>query len=265
MEFSRIIYAPMQEHLHNALFNNPNHEISSVEEIIKHFNYLGQSNQNLPFAPVYYIRDIVNGRYLVMTDQIYNLVGYKAQEFLDNGSEKMESLIYPEYLKILKEKIHPYTASFLSSIVAEECSSYIFTTNYHCKTAFEGTAVALDHSIYMASEINGELLYALGCILDVSRINTDKSIVHSVNRSTLKGIIPIECKYYYPYNELCILSKRELEVLFLIADGLSRKQIAPKLNISENTIDVHIQNIMRKTNTKNAAQMVAQAVRNRLI
>ena len=44
------------------------------------------------------------------------------------------------------------------------------------------------------------------------------------------------------------LTEREMDVLQLIATGLSNKQIAGKLFISEETVKVHIRNLLRKLN-----------------
>lgn len=44
------------------------------------------------------------------------------------------------------------------------------------------------------------------------------------------------------------LTEREMDVLSLVATGLSNKQIANKLFISEETVKVHIRNLLRKLN-----------------
>lgn len=49
-------------------------------------------------------------------------------------------------------------------------------------------------------------------------------------------------------NPIYLLTDRELDVLQLIATGLSNKQIASKLFISEETVKVHIRNLLRKLN-----------------
>lgn len=50
------------------------------------------------------------------------------------------------------------------------------------------------------------------------------------------------------------LTDREMDVLRLIATGLSNKQIAGQLFISEETVKVHIRNLLRKLNVHSRAK-----------
>jgi DNA-binding NarL/FixJ family response regulator len=52
------------------------------------------------------------------------------------------------------------------------------------------------------------------------------------------------------------LSKREIEVVQLIKEGLSSKEIAKSLTISLKTVEVHRYNILRKLKLKNTASLV---------
>ncbi|MDX2171514.1 MAG: helix-turn-helix transcriptional regulator [Bacteroidota bacterium] len=62
-----------------------------------------------------------------------------------------------------------------------------------------------------------------------------------------------------PINEKNTLTKRELEVVKLLSQGLISKEIAGILGISKNTIENHKQNIFAKTKTKNIAELVGYA------
>ncbi|PKP19447.1 MAG: hypothetical protein CVU05_11320 [Bacteroidetes bacterium HGW-Bacteroidetes-21] len=62
-----------------------------------------------------------------------------------------------------------------------------------------------------------------------------------------------------------ILSDREVDVLRLIAEGLSNKEIACKLNISINTVITHRKNISQKTGIKSASGLTIYAVLNKYI
>lgn len=61
------------------------------------------------------------------------------------------------------------------------------------------------------------------------------------------------------------LSGREREVLHLIADGLSAKEIAVKLQISNKTVEAHRTSLMRKVGVRKATELVRYAVRHGLV
>ena len=57
-----------------------------------------------------------------------------------------------------------------------------------------------------------------------------------------------------------MLSERELEIVSLIADGLTNQQIADRLEIKKRTVDNHISNILSKTKTENRVSLVRWAL-----
>ncbi|MDD5987435.1 MAG: response regulator transcription factor [Eubacteriales bacterium] len=61
------------------------------------------------------------------------------------------------------------------------------------------------------------------------------------------------------------LSTREMEVLKLLAEGNSNKEIAEILSISVKTVENHRANIMHKHNFRNITELVLYAVRNHII
>lgn len=56
------------------------------------------------------------------------------------------------------------------------------------------------------------------------------------------------------------LSERELQVIELVAAGLTNQDIAEKLEISKRTVDNHISNILTKTETENRVALVRWAL-----
>lgn len=61
------------------------------------------------------------------------------------------------------------------------------------------------------------------------------------------------------------LTTRELEVLQLICEGLSNREIAAKLDLSANTIAVHRANIMQALGVHKAAELVVYAIQRGLV
>jgi DNA-binding CsgD family transcriptional regulator len=61
------------------------------------------------------------------------------------------------------------------------------------------------------------------------------------------------------------LSRREREVLQLVAEGYSNSMIAGRLHLSENTIKTHVESLLSRLNARNRAEAVAAASRQNLI
>jgi DNA-binding CsgD family transcriptional regulator len=61
------------------------------------------------------------------------------------------------------------------------------------------------------------------------------------------------------------LSERELQILLLVAQGLSNRQIAGQLDISDNTVKVHVRNIFVKINVASRTEASLYAVRHGLL
>lgn len=61
------------------------------------------------------------------------------------------------------------------------------------------------------------------------------------------------------------LTRREIEVLKLIAEGLFNKEIAAKLNISERTVKNHVSNIFKKIDVSDRTQAAVFAIKNNLV
>lgn len=86
------------------------------------------------------------------------------------------------------------------------------------------------------------------------------SLLAKVNTPAAKAPFAISSKIIG--NEL---SKREIEVLRLIADGLTNAEIADKLFTSKRTIESHRQSLLEKTQSNNTATLIRYAVSHHLV
>ena len=87
-------------------------------------------------------------------------------------------------------------------------------------------------------------------------------IQRSLSRSGRAGV---NGRRSAPTAELTMLSAREREVLTLLAEGNTQKQIAAALVLSPKTVATHIQNMFRKLGVHSRAQAVATAYRDGLV
>ena len=65
--------------------------------------------------------------------------------------------------------------------------------------------------------------------------------------------------------EASLLSRREIQVATLLAEGKTAPDIAAELHIAASTVDVHRRNLMRKLDLHNVVELTRYAIRNGLV
>lgn len=108
----------------------------------------------------------------------------------------------------------------------------------------------------LKSDAGRDLLAAVEALLEDRPFFTSK-----VARMVLEGYLrPSEKE-----EEASPLSAREREIVQLLAEGHSNKEVADELGISVKTAETHRTNIMRKMNFRSITDLVRYAIRNRII
>lgn len=106
--------------------------------------------------------------------------------------------------------------------------------------------------------------YGLTLITDISHIKKDGIAMMSIldtHEDSCQQFFYVNSKSLIKNdNNLLKISKRELEVLRLLATGYSSKQIAAELSIAIKTIDNHRQNLLHKTKSKSTGELIAFAI-----
>ncbi|MBP1731451.1 MAG: DNA-binding response regulator [Deltaproteobacteria bacterium] len=95
----------------------------------------------------------------------------------------------------------------------------------------------------------------------IQRIRQGKTYVSpNLSEELFDDLVQIGKGEGKPFSEIDPLTTREREVVKLIAEGKSSKEIADLLSISARTVDSHRANIMEKLNLKKAADLVKYAI-----
>ena len=103
------------------------------------------------------------------------------------------------------------------------------------------------------------------CVLDALR---DLTVVEFLN--AVKAMAPPSPRHLQPVPAVAaplvrdmrvLLSDRELEVVRLVAEGLSNKEISSRLSLSDKTVKNHISHILAKLNLTARTQVAVMALR----
>ncbi len=171
-----------------------------------------------------------------------------------NGAEAVELVKYHQPDVALLDILMPV----MSGIEAiDEIKKYVPDTLVLLLTAFEDS----DHV---------ELAVSAGADGYLTKDIDAKELVRSIHRAVQgervfsKNIINLMQKKYIPEysigNDSVVITKREQQVLNLVAVGKTSSEVADTLNISIRTVESHRYNLMQKLGVKNAAGLVRYAV-----
>jgi len=114
--------------------------------------------------------------------------------------------------------------------------------------------IIIEHSIEIYGGLTAILFAGIGIWLGL-KLTRKKEVV-----LIKEVLVPVPAPESFSVNEVKLrdlgITKRELEILALIAQGLSNREIAEKLFVSENTIKTHSSRLFDKLSAKRRTQAV---------
>ena len=112
----------------------------------------------------------------------------------------------------------------------------------------------------LKSDLARQLVAAVKAVSRRKRFLTPK-----VSEILLEGFLTAEAENREGKNGESRLTRRELEILRLLAASKSNKEVAAALDITVRTVETHRANIMRKFDLHSATELVRYAIRHRII
>lgn len=161
-----------------------------------------------------------------------------------NGVEATRRLIetFPD-TKIIILSIHD-DESYVSHALTSGARGYLLK-EMDADTLIEAVKIVADGGSYLHPKVTHNL------------VNEFRRL--SINGQTCSQESQQVTEIYRPYH---ILTRRECEVLQLLADGKSNRKIGEELFISEKTVKNHVSNILQKMNVNDRTQAVVVAIKN---
>ena len=129
--------------------------------------------------------------------------------------------------------------------------SVLILTNAITRQEFSGLSkLGIRNIIYKTAD-KDELFSAIESTLKGRKFYSDEVLDLFIDLNESK-YIPEDPKY---------LTTSEIEIVKLIANGLTTKEIASKRNISYHTVNTHRKNIFRKVEVSNASELIIHAIK----
>ena len=267
MHIGRPVDLTFKDHLQTVYYARENVEEREIHRLLTKFENLGAAMNYA--APLLFLIDYTRSEYLVMTNSSRLITGHDPRDFMEGGIPMLIDVYQKEDFAIYNEHVFVANTQFLKQQPQQEHHQFIFSYNFRVRHKNGSYVPILQRGSYITSKETGLPLYSLGMVIDLSLFKKDRLIYHSIEKTAeingclTRQILQENC--FYPYGEDKLLSPQEKNILCYMVEGMSSKQIAHKLKIAENTVANHRKNMLKKTNTKNVAELVAFACLNYLV
>ena len=214
----------------NFFTTNENSLLSKISEITRVCDHIDNM-----MVSIYLIK---KGYFIYCNGAFKEVLGGDCSKLLKGGWDYWFSLIDS------KESI--YVKNELFSLFSTPHIKGLFTLRYHVNSA-DGQKFCIKHEVLLYHLENQ--IIAVNYFFDITvkeKIEHCFKIAEKYESNSSKELITT-------------ISPREKEVLKLVADGFSSKQIADKLFISNHTAISHRKNLIEKFQVKNTAQLIKRA------
>jgi DNA-binding CsgD family transcriptional regulator len=209
---------------------------SNIKKVVKQISYYCEKDKNLMIS----VFDIKNNLFLYCNNSIKYVLGYSTNDIIRGGWEFWYKKIDPGEARNVRNKIN-----FLMQKPHQEKIPEVISFNYHIKDIFsKWFLVSHELSLYHFRKH----IIALNYLYDISQ------------KERIEYLFGVKKSIHTDKdNDTIAISKREKEVLCLIAEGFSSKQIADELYISNHTAITHRKNLIEKFKVRNTAQLIREA------
>lgn len=195
--------------------------------------------------------DLTNNQ-MICSAGLLDIYGLTADEFAA-GFEGVNQRVYPDDRELVSR--------IIQRAVAERSS---FTTDYRVIRSDGRVRTVRSHGEIVVDE-TGQLSRAIGIVQDI----TEAKLAHEALQSTSVELerraaelhqLALSTAHEPPATAHAPLTARQLEILQLIAQGLTNAAIAERLFLTEGTVKWHVSQILTKTNTSNRVEAIARVL-----
>lgn len=223
------------------------------------------SNLYSPGPSFHYIFDIGGRKFVYVSRGVNTLLGVDPDKFT---TEDFVNRFHPEDVKhfVHCEKI---AAHFLFAFISkEEIPDYKISYQHRVRDINGSYKLFLHQAIAFTMDDNLKLVSSFANYSDISHITTQNnqkvSFINVKGGKSYYNISSIEGLERYRKSRKNI-SAREIEIIGLLSEGFSSREIADQLFISYDTVRTHRNNILKKTKCKTITQVVSHYIRQGLI
>ncbi len=192
------------------------------------------------------------------------ITGYTKDEYISMGNFPLLEIGHPDDVAILESALFRDFKEVFSKYSIEDRSRLKFQFNYRILRKDKSVINILEQDNFVEIDINGNAQLSFGSCSQIPFNDGPYYCGLSVYFLSEKTSQIVFQRIYRPGINIHEnnLTSREREVIKLLVDGMTSKEIGEQLHISKNTVDNHRRNLLRKLKVKRTNELVRMVVQN---
>ncbi len=262
------ILAPIDFDTYRSCFARDKSRFDPVDSLT-HFAPLIQNFERLNMGRYFwFIVDFPEWEHCAAGGDVENLTPFSTSEFSQMNQSLLHAATYPEDThKVLtfSRLWVDFYEKYGYRAMRDFSMSLIFRM-MNAKREFYWIMVQYPDALF---DDHGKMVYSLVLVTDISHIRHDgvamMNVVNHKDHTSRQFLCMGEDVSSHMEITLPSLTRREEEILRLLAKGHGSKQIASLLHLSVKTVDNHRQNMLHKTGSSSSSELVGLCIRTGII
>lgn len=233
-----------------------------IKEILQQFSAM--PNHGISSNMLFYILNLHTHKYEFVSPASASLTGYSPNIFHEKGTALLTELLHPSDFEQLSTNIFPKMNQVVTDLDGPDRGKAIFELHYRMRHKNGKNVNCVEQSSYAKFDEEYSPLISSGIVMEVNPSTTYQGVRGLVRLLKDNEQLTLYDQFYN-YNNDFGLTKREKEIILLISQGKTSKEIADKLFISEHTARQHRKNILKKLEVNSTGDLVRLAFENRIV
>lgn len=209
----------------------------------------------------YFIFNFQQIRFDYISDEVEQMLGYsKAESTVDNIMEN----IHPED-RAWFLNCQDAAVQFTLGLAPEKQMKYKLRFDYRLRKKNSKYIRVMQQVVMIHNDNDGKIFRSLVVLTDITHLKKNgKPVMSYIGMDGEPSYLDVDVTNHFR-EESSLLSRREKEILYLIAEGKPSKEIADLLFISKHTVDSHRKNLLRKTGSASTVELINKTIREGLV
>lgn len=244
-----------------SIWDSHDHYISKKSNPLKDFK-LNELIASFFCPSIYYVYiiDFPSRKFHFVSHHTYDIFGLPPEEY---HLETLLERVHPEDIEFVTA-CEQLVFNFITDLKPDKVVKYKINYCLRLKVKDGSYRMFLHQALALNTHESGTLDKVLGIHSDIHHITKENN--HKISFIGLNGepsFLEMDVHSHLKKGSAsaCPFSRRELDVIKLLAEGDGSKEIAEKLYISLETVVTHRKNILAKTDCRNTTELVAECIK----